>query len=37
MVAIFCSLYNQLTMFKGVKKAQYNKQQQEQEAWVHNT
>ena len=37
MVAIFCSLYNQLTTFKGVNKAQYNKQQQEQEAWVHNT
>jgi hypothetical protein len=36
-VAIFCSPYNQLTTFKGVNKAQYNEQQQEQQAWVHNT
>jgi len=32
MAANFCSLYNQLTTFKGVNKAQYNKQQQEQQA-----
>jgi len=35
-VAIFCSLCNQLTTFNGVNKAEYNKQQQDQQAWVHN-
>ena len=33
----FLFLINQLTTFKGANKTQYNEQQQEQQAWEHNT